>query len=258
MALSGDLNDFPLEDILKIIHGQKKTGILSVSFKEEQEEKEILIYFYDGEVVNINHNTLFGKPAIEKLASVSQGKFDFHSSEDLQIKQTSKLNFDDFLKIYKESADKWQPVRKLFPSLTMKVFLSEAGSGKVDFKKEEWKLITSIGEGITIKELLEKLGLGELDILYLLKNLKEKSVIKVEENKEAEIEKEFKDIIPIALVWYRGKPINDEKAVKLLKLIDNKKNLLTLSKELGVSVAEAKKSLDYLISVGRVSIKRKK
>ena len=256
MALSGSLRDFLLEDILNIIHNERKTGTLTVSFSEEDEKKEIVLYFFDGEVASIVFGTLSGKPVIEKLASVSQGEFIFRSSDDLQIKQTLKLNFKDFVKIYKDSAEKWQPLRKLFPSQKIKVMLSDQGEEKVDFNKNEWRIVTSIGEGATIKALLEKINIGELELLSLLKGLLKKNIIKLEENKDAEIEEEAKNIIPIALVWHRGRPIENKTATKLFKLMDNKKSLLQLAKELKISVSEAKKELDYLVKIGRVSIKK--
>ncbi len=256
MALSGSLRDFLLEDILNIIHNERKTGTLTVSFSEEDEKKEIVLYFFDGEVASIVFGTLSGKPVIEKLASVSQGEFIFRSSDDLQIKQTLKLNFKDFVKIYKDSAEKWQPLRKLFPSQKIKVMLSDQSGEKVDFNKNEWRIVTSIGGGATIKTLLEKINIGELELLSLLKGLLNKNIIKLEENKDAEMEEEAKNIIPIALVWHRGRPIENKTATKLFKLMDNKKSLLQLAKELKISVSEAKKELDYLVKIGRVSIKK--
>ena len=255
MALSGSLKDFLLEDILNIIHNERKTGTLTVKFNEEEEKKEIVLYFFEGEVASIAFGTLSGKSVIEKLASVSQGEFIFRSSDDLQIKQTLKLDFKDFVKIYKDSADRWQPLRKLFPSQKMKVMLSDQSGEKVDFNKNEWKIVTSIGGGSTIRALLEKINIGELELLLLLKSLLKKNIIKLEEDKDAEIEK-AKNIVPVALVWFRGKPIENETATKLFKLMDNKKSLLQLAEELKISVGEAKKELDYLIKIGRVSIKR--
>ncbi len=257
MALKGDLQDFSLKDILELLNKEKKTGILNVSFAEEGIKSEILLYFQQGNIVSAVLGEISGVAVIDKLASVSRGQFEFLPKENLQLKHLLQLNFNDVLKRYKESANKWQPLKKLFPSLTTKIMLSEKGNDKIEFSKSEWKIITSIGNGVTIENIINTLHIGELELLVLLKNLKEKAVIEVSKSEDTENYENVDDIIPVAMVWFRGKSIKDKIAEKLYKKIDNKKTLSQIAKELGINVREAKKALNYLVSIGKAGTKRK-
>ncbi len=264
MGLEGNLNDFSLEDIVKLISSGKKTGVLDVQFVDEEEnQKKISLYFKNGKVIHSTDGTLTGIPVLEELACISQGQFIFskgdvptQSDEDLINKK-----FDDIAEIYKKAAERWHPLHKLFPSLKTEITLSEVSEGKIDFTRQEWRTVTSIGNGITIKALMEKTKKSKVELLEILKHLKEKGVIEVKEYKKEKVDKSAETIIPTSLrpteTWFGSNPIENKTASKLYRIMDGRKTLLELSKKLNVNIEETKKALDYLISIERAKIIKK-
>ena len=264
MELEGRLTDFSLEDIIKLLNSGKKTGVLNIQFVDEEgREKKIALYFKDGKIIHSTYGTLTGIPVLEELACVSQGQFIF-SKGDISVQNDNDIinkKFDELIEIYKKASERWRPLQKLFPSINREITLSEASEGKIDFTREEWKIITSIGNGSTIKALIEKTKMSKIKLLEILKHLKEKGVIEIKEQKQEVVDKSLGTIVPAPLrpedTWFGGKPIGDKTASKLYKIMDGRKTLLELAKKLNISIEEAKKALDYLISIERATIVKK-
>lgn len=266
MALEGNLKDFSLENIIKLINSSKKTGVLEIQFIDNEEiQKKASLYFKNGKVTYVVNGTLTGISALEELACVSQGQFAFFQKEiviDKQDENLLNIKFDELIKRYEEVAARWRSLHRLFPSLKAKIVLVSEGIGnKIDFTKEEWRIVSSVGNGIVIKDLIEKMKTSKAELLEILKHLKEKGVIEVEEYKHKEIDKNIETIVPVSLrpseTWFANKPIEDKMALNMYKKMDGKKTLSQLAKELNISVNEGKKALDYLISIKRASIIKK-
>jgi len=263
MALEGNLKDFSLENIIELINSSKKTGMLEIQFIDNEEtQKKASLYFENGEVIYARNGALKGVSAIDELACISRGQFAFFQDKiDMQNKNLLNIKFDKLIKRYKEVAERWYPLHALFPSLKAKIILSEGKGNKIDFTRNEWRTVSSVGNGIVIKNLIEKMKTSEIELLEILKHLKEKGAIEVEEYKHKEIDKSIETIVPVSLrpseTWFANKPIEDKTALNMYKMMNGKKTLSQLAKELNVSVNEGKKALDYLVSIKRASIIKK-
>ncbi len=256
MPLQGEFKDFPLEEILDLINAGKKSGALEIEFENEDGIKEKLsIFFKNGEVVYATSDTNKGFPVIETAAKLFNGSFVFIPGEvDIQDEEFKKYQYAEFKKKLQEIINKWKPLRESFPSLNAFIKLTESGPEKLDLSKNEWLVISHIGNGKSIKELMTITNLGELTLLEILKGLKEKGIIIVEAVKP--ISEENLNYVPQkirGLTFTRPKDIEDTFDKKVFNLIDNKKTVAEIAQILNVSPRKVKESIQRLSELNRIA-----
>ncbi len=256
MPLQGEFKDFPLEEILDLINAGKKSGALEIEFENEDGIKEKLsIFFKNGEVVYATSATNKGFPVIETAAKLFNGSFVFIPGEvDIQDEEFKKYQYAEFKKKLQEIIQKWKPLRESFPSLNAFIKLTESGPEKLDLSKNEWLVISHIGNGKSIKELMSITNLGELTLLETLKELKEKGVIIVEAVKP--VSEEILNYVPQkirGLTFTRPKDIEDTFDKKVFDLIDNKKTVAEIAKILNASPRKVKESIQRLSELNRIA-----
>ncbi len=256
MPLQGELKDFPLEEIIDLLNEGGKTGVLEIEYEDEEFNKnKILIYFKNGEVVyatdNINKK---GIAVIETAAKLFDGNFVFIPGEvNVQDEEFKKLNFKKFNLRFRTILDRWKPLKQVFPALTDIIKLSENSPDKLSLNKHEWDIIAEIGDGIRIKDLLKKINIGELTLLESLLSLKEKGLIEIVKGEK--IDPKVASYIPrrtIPIPFTHPKEIKREIAKKVFDLINGKRSLKDISNELGISISEVKKEIEYLAELGRI------
>ncbi len=256
MPLQGELRDFPLEEIIDLLNEGGKTGVLDIEYEDEELNKhKISIYFKNGKVVyatdNVNKK---GIAVIETAAKLFDGKFVFIPGEvNVQDKEFKKLNFKQFKLRFHAILDKWKPLKEAFPTLNDVILLEEKIPDKLNLTRQEWDIISEIGEGKTIKELIDKSNIGEITLLETLLSLKEKGVIKIEKGET--IDPRIASFIPRkirAMTFVRPKDIEDETAQKVFDLIDGKRTIKEIASQLNISIRDVKKAIEYLAKIERI------
>ena len=255
MPLQGEFKDFPLEEILDLINAGKKSGALEIEYDNEDGVKEKLsIFFKNGEVVYATSETNKGFPVIETAAKLFNGSFVFIPGDvDIQDEEFRKYQYPEFKKKLQEIIKKWKPLKENFPSLNTVIKLVENGPEKLDLSKNEWSVISNIGTGKSIKELMAVTNLGELTLLETLKGLKEKGVIIVEAAKP--IPEEVLHYVPKkirAVTFARPKDIENPFDQKVFDLIDNKKKISEIAQILDVPPQKVKESIERLAELNRI------
>lgn len=115
MTLKGNLKDFSLPDLLKIIEQSKKTGMLSIKCPGIQEGN---IYFLEGKIKHASVDNLDGEKAIYNLFHVDNGDFDFLEEKNFD-KITITSNLDEIIKEGLDQLDKWKKLTELSPLMTI-------------------------------------------------------------------------------------------------------------------------------------------
>jgi len=256
LPLQGELKDFPLEDIIDLLNEGGKTGVLEIEYEEEFNKYKISIYFKNGEVVYATDNvSKTGIAVIETAAKLFDGKFIFVPGEvTVQSEEFKNINFEQFKLRFQSIMDKWKPLKQAFPTLNSTIYLQEKTPEKLNLKRLEWDVIAAIGDGLTIKELLEKLNIGELTLLETLLALKQKNLIGI--RKEEEISREILNYIPRkvrTVLFAHSKEIEDPIAKKVYELIDGKRTIKEISNQARISAVKVKDAILYLAEIGKVA-----
>ncbi len=255
MPLQGDFKDFPLEEILDLINAGKKSGALEIEYVNEEGVKEKLsIFFKSGEVAYATSGPNKGFPVIETAAKLFEGSFIFVPGDvDIQDEEFRKYQFPEFRRKLQEIIKKWKPLKEHFPSLNTSIKLIESGPEKLNLSKNEWIVISNIGNGKNIKELMSITNIGEFTLLEILKSLKEKGVITVEVTKP--IPKEILSYVPKkirAVAFMRPKDIENPFDQKVFDSIDNKKKVSEIVEILNASPLKVKESIERLAKLNRI------
>ena len=256
MPLQGELKDFSIEEIISLINEGGKSGALEIEFRDKDNiSHKISVFFKEGEVAYATDGVKTGISVLETLAKLFEGSFMFVPGDvSVQDEEFKKYTFAEFKEKFRAIISEWKPLKEAFPSLNSMVFLSNESSEKIDLRKEEWSIISSIGKGISIKSLVDKLNLGEVTVLKTLLNLKNRGIIIVKE--EEALPSAVLNYVPQRArggVFGRHSEIEDETAKKLYEFIDGVKTLKEISDKSGIPAPDVKDKLQYLASIGRIA-----
>ena len=78
MALSGDLSEFPLTDIIQLLDLSKKTGALYIDGRRGQQRLEGWLYFRDGKIIDAALENLPALEAAYAFFTFTSGPFQLH------------------------------------------------------------------------------------------------------------------------------------------------------------------------------------
>lgn len=253
MALTGDLSEIDLNTVLKLISDTKGTG--KITF--EVDSLKIILYFKNGKLVNAE-GAKDPISSVEKLLSCNKGKFEFVKLDSVNESPDAQKLQDSITKA-REINENWSFVRSKFPNLNLKIDISEAKGGEeVKVTGEEWKILSLIREPVPIANIVANSPFGELKTLLTLADLFEKKLITIKIEEEDKLLPDD-NVIPFKEAgWYAlNAPIYGEKNIEFYKRIDGRKDFPTIVKEIGISYKEGREILKYLVSQGKISIRKK-
>ena len=252
MALIGDLSEIGLKGVLNLVTSINGTGKLELV----GDSVHIFLYFKEGVIVNAEGDK---DPisSFEKAVGLTTGKFEFvkmdtvKESEYAKDLKTLTDNIESIIK-------RWELLKKRFLNYDIVFDLGEAKSEEVKMTPEEWKLLSLIREPTTLSSLLINSPFGEMKTLEILSSLFDKGLITLSFETE-DVVKEEDLVIPIKETdWYAvNMPIYGEKNTAFYKRIDGKKDFPTICKEMGITLREGRQILRYLVTNGKISLKKK-
>jgi hypothetical protein len=158
-----------------------------------------------------------------------------------------------------EIKEQWRKVRNYFPNQDIIIDLSQSkNDNEIKMSRDEWRILSSIKEPTNLFDLVRISPFGELKTLSVLLRLDEKKLIRLTLEKEDKLKPED-EVIPLKTAgWFAiNSPIYGEKNISFYKKIDNKKDFVTIVKEMGISYKEGKDILKYLLSQGKISLRKK-
>lgn len=161
MALLGTLAEFHVDDILVLLAGTKKTGVLAV----DGTGKAGRLWVDAGHLVGAELGaTTDPAEVVFELLRLHEGKFAFEGGAmppSLGVPQ----DVQTVLAQARTKLTEWREIERVVPSLSSLVALNpDAGDGgTLSITADEWRTIAAIGAGGTAADVAGRLGLGEFD-----------------------------------------------------------------------------------------------
>jgi Domain of unknown function (DUF4388) len=175
-SLVGSLAAFTLSDILSMLASTKQTGELHVV----SETADGKLWLADGELSNahVGAATTIGQ-AVFELACVAEGWFYFtvgvvSSSGQPTVPVGAVLNE------VRPQVDEWREIRHDIPLEAVVTLAPEPPGQDVQIRTDQWRVLTTVGTtGLSVKEVLDRIGADQIGGLRTLRDLRTAGLIEL-------------------------------------------------------------------------------
>lgn len=174
-ALSGNLAQLRLIDILRLLHLSGRTGQLELTADDGKFGE---IYLVSGQVSHALYEEWIGEEAVYGLFSWAEGTFRFHSDETTD-ERTVSLPTDQILEEAATYSSEWEKIRKTVPSSNAIYRLAARPSADVQLRAEDWSVLTQLDGEKTILEIADASQLNELFTSKIICRLYELGLIEL-------------------------------------------------------------------------------
>ena len=160
-ALIGDLTQFKLVDIMKLLSGRSKTGKLQI----ENMNQEGTIFFHKGKITHAMIEGSTGEQAVLDMSIIASGKFlflpDVTADEETVASETNKLVSDCYKRIAEIEA-----IKKVIPSLeAVYRMVTDQFTKDVSFSPHELEIFSEIDGERSISEIAQELKMDQMKVL---------------------------------------------------------------------------------------------
>ncbi|MGH9057630.1 MAG: DUF4388 domain-containing protein [Acidimicrobiales bacterium] len=188
MSLEGSLETVALPEVLNLLADTSKSGELDV----RGERADGKLWFGDGKLTGFDvGRSEAAVDALFQLLRITDGHFSFESGAELpdSAHRPDDRELKPVLGAAQVRLAEWSEIVAVIPSLEHVIRLApEAPDGGVILDGPQWSLITAIGEGRQVQEVLESRSLGEFDGCRDLKALVDASVVVVASDPDADVD----------------------------------------------------------------------
>jgi Domain of unknown function (DUF4388) len=179
LALQGTLDTFSLPDVLRLLATTSKTGRLRIDGDRGQGS----VWLHAGAVVDAAADrAVDGTPTEEvvfELLRFESGSFAF-DADDRAVDSASPQAVEDLLHRASSLLREWSELEAVVPSLAHQVSLaSDLSSDEVRIDADRWRSVVAVASGRTVGELATTLGLTELGVSRVVRDLVELGVADV-------------------------------------------------------------------------------
>ena len=178
--LQGTLDVFSLDEVLGLLSGANKSGVLNITGDRGVGSVSIA----DGQLVA---GSASSAPGVAELSDVvfellryQEGSFSFDGAASAE---GEPHELEAVLTEAHSRLDEWKGIEAVVPSLDHHVSLSATlSTSQVTLSESEWAAVVAIGEGATVGVIARRLDLGEFDGSKRIKSLIERSLASIEES----------------------------------------------------------------------------
>lgn len=181
--LEGSLKDFSIEDLLQMISGGEKSGELELSGITPFGNRNGKIVFEHGEIRHAETGESKGEVAAVELLNMKEGNFRFIPKDVSGIVETVRKTIADLTLLAASKIDEWNRIQSKINSVdTIFAMNSEGIPDEIVLNPFEWKVLTLLGKGRSIREVSLEMNMTVIDIANIayklagLKMLKEVGV----------------------------------------------------------------------------------
>jgi len=174
-ALTGNLSQLKLIDILRLMHLSGRTGQLELTADDGKFGE---IYLVGGQVTHALYEEWIGEEAVYGLFSWAEGMVKFHADETTD-EQTVSLPTDQILEESATYATEWEKIRTTVPSSNAVYRLAARPSADVQLRAEDWSVLTQLDGEKSIIEIAEASQLNELFTSKIICRLHELGLIEL-------------------------------------------------------------------------------
>jgi hypothetical protein len=174
-AFSGNVSQFKVIDILRLLASEGKTGALHLQRGKEKGE----IYVDKGALYHAICKDGVGEEAIFAILTWTDGNFNFTptvTSDERTIEKDTLSLLEEALK----QLDEWQLIQEIIPSQDMVFKLSsKRAPDEVRLKHDAWSVLSQIDGKKTVGDISDELKIGEHDTARILYKLFSSGLIEV-------------------------------------------------------------------------------
>jgi hypothetical protein len=174
-AISGNVSQFKIVDILRLLSTEGKTGVLS--FRKGNEKGEI--YIERGTLVHAVCKDGMGTEALFSILTWIDGNFNFTpdvTSEERSIDKDTPILLEEALKQMRN----WEQVKEIIPSQDLVFKLSsKRAPEEIRLKHEAWSILSQIDGKKSVGDISDDLKIGEYETKEILYQLFSAGLIEV-------------------------------------------------------------------------------
>jgi hypothetical protein len=174
-AFSGNVSQFKVIDILRLLSSEGKTGVLHLQRGKEKGE----ICVDKGALYHAICKDGVGEEAIFALLTWADGNFNFSpnvTSEERTIEKETPVILEEAIK----QLDEWRVIQEIIPSRDLVFKLSSRRApDEVRLKHDAWSVLSQIDGKKTVGDISDELKMGEHDTARILYNLFSSGLIEV-------------------------------------------------------------------------------
>ena len=174
-AFSGNVSQFKIIDILKLLASEGKTGALQLQRGKEKGE----IYVNKGALYHALCKDGVGEEAIFAILTWTDGNFNFTpnaTNDERTIEKETPALLEEAMK----QLDEWRHVQEIIPSQNMVFKLSsKRAPDEVRLKHDAWSVLSQIDGKKTVGNISDELKMGEHDTARILYQLFTSGLIEV-------------------------------------------------------------------------------
>lgn len=179
--LQGSLDNFALDEVLSLLSTTQKTGHLALSGDRGTGS----LWLETGEIVGADASNLGAAAASDdvmfELLRFESGSFLFTMDQRLDDPGVAE-SVDLLLGTAKDRIVEWRTIEAVVPSLGHELWLIKSlEADEILLSREDWDAVVAVGEGNSVGNVCELLGLDEVDGSRRIKGLIERGVLKISE-----------------------------------------------------------------------------
>lgn len=163
MALQGTLETFSVPEVLRLLAGTTKTGLLTL----DGDRGSGKVWVNDGRIVAASSDHEQGDrvgAVLFDLLRYETGSFVFDSGTLPDAETDVDVEVDDVLIEAERLLEEWREIAAVVPSLDVHVRLVEdLDTESVTITAAQWRSVALVGSGISARHLGAHLGVGEFD-----------------------------------------------------------------------------------------------
>ena len=179
MTLRGEIDSFPLETVIQLIHSTNKTGQLEIRGADSTGGT---LGFDGGRLIAAIAGEDVGEPALGAVFALGAGSFEFIPWNDAPTANLSG-DLDQLLDRAFEERDRFVAIRKVIPDDRSRFRLSEraADKGEITLSPDQWRTLLAVNGDRDVKGVADHLKAGRLATRGSLAGLVEAGFIDVVE-----------------------------------------------------------------------------
>lgn len=182
MALQGTLETFSVPEVLRLLAGTRKTGLLSL----EGDRGVGKVWLDEGRISTARSEHEQGdriEAVLFDLLRFSNGSFVFEPDAQPDEGAVHDAEVEEVLTEAERLLQEWREIEAVVPSLDVRVHLVDELTGEsVTVTADQWRSLALIGSGISARRLGAHLDLGEFDACNLVRGLVEADLVEVTED----------------------------------------------------------------------------
>ncbi len=181
MALQGTLETFSVPEVLRLLSGTTKTGLLAL----QGDRGAGKVWFTEGRIVAAHSDHEQGDrvdAVLFDLLRYGSGSFEFDPGTLPVGDTTGDVDVEDVLVEAERMLVAWREIEAVVPSLDVQVQLVDELSGdSVTVTADQWRSLALVGSGISARRLGAHLGVGEFDACSAVRDLVDAGLVGVSE-----------------------------------------------------------------------------